>query len=246
MSIYDFVMLAVFAGAILFGLWKGLAWQVASLAAIFVSYFVAMQFRGQLAPFFKTDPPWNVFGAMLTLYLGTSLVIWVAFGYVRRTIERWHLKEFDRQAGALLGALKGALLCMVITMFAVTVSGERVRSAVVTSRSGNFLARSINQLSAVVPKEIHQILDPVLNSFNEKVNQPPTFPVSTDPGQTSGWDWNLTRNPDEVRGQFNLPPRSSAGQTAPDGRGGFTGFDPQRTLEAARELIKAGLDRNQK
>lgn len=182
MSFYDILMFVVFAGAILFGLWKGLAWQIASLAAIFISYVVAMQFRGQVSDLIQAPAPWNMFGAMLVLYLGTSFIIWVAFGYIRRSIERFHLKEFDRQAGAILGALKGALLCMVITMFAVTLADERVRSAVVTSKSGNFLARSINQLSAVVPKELHDVLDPMLNQFNQKVSQPPTFPAETQTG----------------------------------------------------------------
>jgi hypothetical protein len=134
---------------------------------------------------------------------------------------------------------------MVITMFAVTVADERVRSAVVTSKSGNFLARSINQLSAVVPKELHEVLDPLLNQFNQKVSQPPTVPVSTESGggaiagQNGGgwnpwgasggqppaagpgtggaggqgggglWDWNLPRNPEEIRGAFGLPRRSA-------------------------------------
>ncbi|MFN9878980.1 MAG: CvpA family protein [Planctomycetota bacterium] len=245
MSFYDILMFVVFAGAILFGLWKGLAWQIASLAAIFISYVVAMQFRGQVADLIQAPAPWNMFGAMLLLYLGTSFAIWIAFGYIRRTIERFHLKEFDRQAGALLGAIKGALLCMVITMFAVTVADERVRSAVVTSKSGNFLARSINQLSAVVPKELHEVLDPLLNQFNQKVSQPPTVPVATESGggalagQNGGgwnpwgasagqppaagpgtggaggqgggglWDWNLPRNPEEIRGAFGLPRRSA-------------------------------------
>ncbi len=223
MTFYDLMMFGVFAGAILFGLWKGLAWQIASLAAIFVSYLVAMQFRGQVANLIQAPAPWNMFGAMLLLYLGTSFVIWIAFGYIRRTIERFHLKEFDRQAGALLGALKGALLCMVITMFAVTVADERVRSAVVTSKSGNFLARSINQLSAVVPKELHEVLDPLLNQFNEKVAQPPTVPASTElggglaNGQNSG-GWMPWANP-------AASPASGTGSGSAAGQGGGGGWN---------------------
>ncbi|MFT5301435.1 MAG: hypothetical protein ACI814_002238, partial [Mariniblastus sp.] len=34
MGLYDIVMLLVFGGSILFGYWKGLTWQIASLAAI--------------------------------------------------------------------------------------------------------------------------------------------------------------------------------------------------------------------
>lgn len=224
MSFYDILMFAVFAGAILFGLWKGLAWQLASLAAIFISYVVAMQFRGQVANLIQAPAPWNMFGAMLILYLGSSFVIWVAFGYIRRTIERFHLKEFDRQAGAILGALKGALLCMVITMFAVTVADERVRSAVVTSKSGNFLARSINQLSAVVPKELHDILDPMLNQFNQKVSQPPTVPAGSQLGSGTGSGAG-SQNPGSWNPWSAQPTGQATGKGADGGQGGGGLFD---------------------
>lgn len=248
MSFYDLVMLVVFAAAILFGLWKGLAWQVASLAAIFVSYFVAMQFRGYVAPYFKTEPPWNVFGAMLVLYLGTSLVIWIAFGYVRKSIERFHLKEFDRQAGALLGGLKGALLCMVITMFSVTIASERVRSAVITSRSGNLIAHSINKLSTVVPKEIHQVLDPLLNKFNDRLNLPPTITESTQGqgGLFGNWTFPVSPNPNEVKGQFRIPVRVPI-NSPPSNQGSANSnlnFDSQKLWDAASELLQPNRNGN--
>ena len=58
MGIYDLLMLAVMVGCIMFGLWKGFAWQVASIAAIFVSYFVAMIFRGPLSGYISVSEPW--------------------------------------------------------------------------------------------------------------------------------------------------------------------------------------------
>jgi membrane protein required for colicin V production len=233
MSFYDILMFVVFAGAILFGLWKGLAWQIASLAAIFISYVVAMQFRGQVSDLIQAPAPWNMFGAMLILYLGTSFIIWVVFGYIRRSIERFHLKEFDRQAGAILGAIKGALLCMVITMFAVTLADERVRSAVVTSKSGNFLARSINQLSAVVPKELHDVLNPMLNQFNQKASQPPTFPAGTQTGGggamagggengsgSGGWNPWGNQQASQAGGQASGQSGSQANGSGAGGQGG--------------------------
>ncbi len=124
MQTYDYVMIGVMAAAILFGAWKGLAWQVASLSAIFVSYIVALQFRAPVAAMISVDPPLNGFIAMFAIYAACSLGIWIAFGFVRSYIERFHLRDFDRQAGALLGAIKGALLCIVVTIFAVTLLGQ--------------------------------------------------------------------------------------------------------------------------
>lgn len=171
MQMYDLIMLVIFAGAILFGAWKGLAWQVASLAAIFVSYIVALRFRGTIGQMIRVDPPLNQFIAMFAIYAVVSLGIWIGFGYIKAFIERFSLRGFDRQAGAILGALKGALLCIVVTMFAVTLLGESRREQICQSKSGLLIARSINQLKAVMPKEIHPMLAPYLNRFDDAMRQ---------------------------------------------------------------------------
>ncbi|MEZ6093696.1 MAG: CvpA family protein [Pirellulaceae bacterium] len=135
------------------------------------------------------DKPWAPFLSMLILYVGTSLVIWVAYGYIRETIKRMHLKTFDAQTGGLLGAFKGALLCMVVTMFAVTLLGDNVRRAVVESRSGGFIAKSINKLNAVVPDELHTILNPFVEDFNSQLAQP--LPASST-SSADGWFGTFT------------------------------------------------------
>ena len=69
MQTYDVLMLLVLVAATFFGFWKGMAWQIASLASLVVSYFVALRFSGQLAPMFGDSEPWNRFVAMLAIYI---------------------------------------------------------------------------------------------------------------------------------------------------------------------------------
>ena len=174
MQIYDIIMIAVLVAAILFGAWKGLAWQVASLAAIFVSYFVALTFRAPVAAMIKTEEPWNKFIAMFGLFIVTSLGIWILFGFISRSIERFHLKDFDRHAGAVLGAVKGALLCLVITFFAVTLLSDAQKQAIVNSYSGHFIAKTIDKLDAVMPKEVHQVVQPYLEKLDKELDGNPS------------------------------------------------------------------------
>lgn len=165
-EIYDIVMLVVLLGAGLFGAVKGFAWQLASIASIVLSYFVAYRFRGPLSESIVAEPPWNLFLAMLILFVGTSLVVWVGFNMVRETLDRMRLKEFDRQIGAIFGLLKGALYCTLITLFAVTLMGESVRSKIVASNSGRFIARNLDRSESVIPSEIHQFVRPYLERFD--------------------------------------------------------------------------------
>ena len=83
MQPYDIIMLIVLAIATFMGFRKGIVWQVASILAIFASYFVAVRYRDVVASRINAEPPWNTALAMLVVYVGTSLAIWILFRFVR-------------------------------------------------------------------------------------------------------------------------------------------------------------------
>lgn len=172
MEVYDFVMLAVLLAATLFGAWKGLVWQLASLGAIIASCFVALRFREPVAAHIQATPPWNVFLAMLVLYVGTSLLIWMAFRLVSDFIDRLKLKEFDRQIGALFGFAKGVLLCVIVTLFSVTLLGEGQRQSIVHSRSGYYIARLLEKSDSLMPREVRDVLRPYVHSLDQRLEDP--------------------------------------------------------------------------
>lgn len=165
MEIYDIVMLVVLVGAMLYGAVKGFAWQLASIASILGSYFVALKFREPFSQSISVEAPWNRFLAMLILYVGTALLIWVAFRMVSGSIDRMKLREFDNHIGAIFGLIKGGLYCTLITMFAVTLSGQQVREAVVRSKSGNYIAKILDRSQSVIPPEIHEVIGPYIERF---------------------------------------------------------------------------------
>jgi membrane protein required for colicin V production len=172
MQTYDIVMIAVLAIATIFGAIKGLAWQIASLASIVVSYTVAYTFRNDVAKMIRAQEPWNGFLAMLLLYAGTSFVIWVGFRLVSGAIDRVRLKDFDRHMGALLGLGKGVVYCMLITMFAVSLLGPKQQQAIVDSKSGGYMSKIFAATNGIMlPKEIEQIVRPYLNKIEERFDQ---------------------------------------------------------------------------
>ncbi len=66
----------------------------------------------------------------------TSFVIWVGFRLLSGVIDVVRLKEFDRHLGAAFGLAKGAIFCLLITMFAMTLLGPKQQEAICQSRSG--------------------------------------------------------------------------------------------------------------
>lgn len=166
-------MIAVLAGATLFGFWKGMAWQIASLASLVVSYFASLKFSAHLAPMFGQQAPLNRYVAMLTIYIGTSFLIWTLYRFVSGTIDKVRLEAFDKQIGALFGLAKGVLLCVIITFFAVTILPNvypASRDAILRSQSGKYIAILLNKTDSVFPPEVHQALDPYINELEQRLN----------------------------------------------------------------------------
>jgi membrane protein required for colicin V production len=195
MDWYDILMLVVLAGATIFGAWKGMAWQLASLASLVLSYFVCLKFSASLAPVFGDNAPWNRFIARLVLYLVTGAAVWLAFRLVAGLLDRIKLRDFDHQIGAIFGLLKGVLLCLAITFFAVALSAD-MREHILQSRSGRAMAVLLDKADAVMPPELHEVLGPYLNKLEDGLN--PNGPQNADshhsaaeqPSETAAWPAN--------------------------------------------------------
>jgi membrane protein required for colicin V production len=184
MQPYDIAILVILAALTIFGFIKGMAWQIASLASVLVSSGVAIHCSPYAASWFGSSEPWNRFLAMLVLFLGTSLAIWILFRLVSGIINRVKLKEFDHQIGAIFGLTKGFLWCMLITFFLVVLT-ESGRNLVLKSYSGKKICLTIQKASLILPEEVTNVLGDYLADFDQKIkeaeadNQFETSPIKT-------------------------------------------------------------------
>lgn len=169
MQSYDIAMLGVLTVATLLGFFKGMARQIASLATLVAGCFLALRLSPWLADYIHQPPPLNRFIAMLLIYLATGLTIWLLLRKVSQIIDRVQLKDFDRQMGALLGAAKGALLCVVITFFSASLSFAS-RQTVLQSWSGRHITKLIHQTGLVRPKETQDLLDRHLKQLERQLS----------------------------------------------------------------------------
>lgn len=168
---YDLIMLAILIGAAIFGAVKGFAWQIASIASLVISYIVAYRYRDQVATYIDAEPPWNSILAMLLLYVGTSFAIWVGFRLFSGMIDKVKLKEFDRHLGAILGMLKGSILCLLITMFGMTLLGSQQQAAICQSKSGYFIAQVLQRADGVLPQEVNDVVGPYLEQLDKRLRE---------------------------------------------------------------------------
>lgn len=199
MQTYDLLMLLVLLATTMFGFWKGMAWQIASLASLVVSYIAALRFSTQLAPVFGEHAPWNRFVAMLVIYIVTSFVIWTMFRLVSGVIDKVRLESFDRQLGALFGLAKGVLLCVAITFFAVTLLPPTQGEAIVDSQSGRYIVALLGKSHTVFPPEVHEVIDPYVQRIEERLD--PDF-------QPHGQDFQAAWPQNQVSQPAPWPPQN--------------------------------------
>lgn len=164
---YDIVMIGLLATAGLLGYFKGIIWQIAWIAGICLSSYVALRFSGQLAPLTGQQAPWDRLLAMLCLYVATSLAVWIGFRVVSSAIDAVHLGAFDHQLGLIFGLAKGVLICVVITFFTVTMV-PGYRSQITSSHSGQIVARLIGEADRYLPPDVHETINPFLQQFQEQ------------------------------------------------------------------------------
>jgi membrane protein required for colicin V production len=242
MQLYDLLMIFVLLTATWWGARKGLAWQVASVMSLLVSYLASLKFSDAIAPFIKAEPPWNRFGAMLVIFLSVSLAVWMVFRMVSNFIDRIKLREFDRQIGALVGLAKGVLLCVVITFFAITLV-TNAREPILKSRSGYYIALLIDRADAVMPAEVHDVIGPFLHDLERELDpaSPPGNPRPEHPHE-HGRDSKTPRTADAEPWQLfkGSSTRQSLRPSGPSQVDSLDQADPLRVLE---ELVRQGRPR---
>jgi membrane protein required for colicin V production len=169
---YDLLVLAIIVFFILFGLWKGLAFQVAGIASLILGFLVAIPGSAPIASWFGSTPPLNRFIAAGVLYALVSLGLFLAAFYYREFISKWKLDNWDRHLGGLFGALKGFLLSFALTFFAITCF-PGLRHPILSRPTGKLMAYTMHAFHPLWPAGFHEIIHSYIEHDKEP-DEPPS------------------------------------------------------------------------
>lgn len=178
--IFDVVIVITVLVSSAFGAWKGLAWQAAGVLSLVLGFAVALPLSGPLAFMFGASAPLNRFIAVAVLYALVSLGVYVAALCYRTTIQKWKLEHWDRHLGAVAGAIKGFLLGLVLTYFAVTLSAN-LREPILRTRAGRVMAHTMSILHPIWPPGVHDIIHPYVHRLEEPMETAPKNPPPPQP-----------------------------------------------------------------
>lgn len=167
LTVYDGVMGLIVFFTTVHGFWKGAAWQIAPIMSLVLGYMVAMPMSVTMAQYFG-DPPQNRLFALVSIYIGVALVVYLLVRSFRAGIEKAKLTEFDRHIGALLGLVKGVLVTLAITVI-LLISSPMSRELILKSETSTIAAKIINAVYPILPHAMHVILNPYLKQLGNEL-----------------------------------------------------------------------------
>src|SRR4051794_21189085 len=222
MTIYDAAMVGIVVAGMVWGAWRGITWQLASIASLVLGYTVAHPLSAQLAPQLQQfgGPVVARALSMLLIYVAVSGGVFLAAWVVRTTLRQLKFEAFDRHLGMIMGGLEGALVGLVATFFVVSLAPQS-RAQIFTSPSGRIVGQVLNAVGPVLPGEVRKELAPFWNTSGDSSAEAGPGPVVATETAASPARWG--------RGRVDTPARSD---------GGATGSDP--TIDRLEGLIEAG------
>ena len=171
MATYDLIMLAIVTIATLFGAWKGLAWQIAWVSATAISSLVALKLRSSVANQLGMNGLVGEYVAMGLIFAAVSVIIWLLYRIGYSWIKRSGLGKFDRRLGAAAGIISGLLLCILITVISMAISGPAGQAQIRASSSGRWISSLLMRSNSYLPEDVQQRLDGLMDEPVEDGDQ---------------------------------------------------------------------------
>ena len=169
MTPYDGAMVGVIFAGMVWGAFRGVTWQVASIASLVLGYTVSHTLSSQIVGYFPGDPIVARSMAMISVYFVTSGGVFLVAWLIRATLTKMKFEAFDRHLGMLLGGLEGMLLGLVVTLFVVSLAPQ-TRGPIFASPSGKAVGWLMASVGPVLPSEVRDVLGPFLNPGDPKTN----------------------------------------------------------------------------
>ena len=157
----DWLLCAVLLLSMLVGAWRGLVYELMSLAA-WVAAFALAQWLAQdvalLLPFLRSAAAQVQYAAAFVVVFVAGLVVTSLLSWLlRKLVETVGLRPVDRALGAVFGLARGVLLLLVVTVV-VQLLGMAHQSWWQEAQGPVWLEVLLNGLKPVLPEALRAYL----------------------------------------------------------------------------------------
>ena len=121
MAALDWVFLTVLAASLLIGAWRGLVFELLSLAGWVVAFFAAQWFAdaaGAWLPMGEADAAWRHVAGFVVVFVAAVFACGLLAWLLKKLVDAVGLRPADRALGALFGVLRGGLGLLAVAAVA--------------------------------------------------------------------------------------------------------------------------------
>lgn len=159
MAAVDIILLLVLAASVLLGLWRGLVFEVLSVAGWVLAFFLAQWYADWAAGWLPlgdaTAPPLRYAAGFALVFVatlfGSSLLAWL----VKKAFESVGLRPIDRVLGAGFGLLRGLVLLLALALL-VHMTPWRDSEAWQQALGPDWLLAGLHALKGFMPDTLVQ------------------------------------------------------------------------------------------
>lgn len=156
MAALDWIFLTVLVASLLIGAWRGLVFELLSLAGWVTAFFAAQWFAddaGAWLPMGQADAAWRHVAGFVVVFVAAvfacSLLAWL----LKKLVAAVGLRPADRALGALFGVLRGLVLLLAVVLVAGWMQMQEAPWWK-ESRAAPILEGTLKGLRPVLPVEL--------------------------------------------------------------------------------------------
>ena len=156
----DWALFGVLALSAAVGLWRGLVFEVLSLAGWVAAYIAAQAFADTAAPPLPIGAPGSALnqGAAFVIVFVLALIVWaIASRLLRLVIHATPLQVVDRVLGGGFGLLRGTVLLLAVAT-AVSLTPAARSTAWRQSTGADWLTTVLHGIKPALPDSLAQHL----------------------------------------------------------------------------------------
>lgn len=160
MGLMDWVLLAVLVFSALLGLWRGLVYEVLSVAGWVAAFVLAQAFAvdmAQMLPMEGASPALQIAAGFALVFIAVAFAGGLVAWLVRKLVTSVGLRPVDRVLGGAFGVLRGVVMLLG---FAVVVNMTQLQRSEWwrTSATGAVLTVTLHELKPLLPEAVARYL----------------------------------------------------------------------------------------
>lgn len=118
MTGFDFAVIAILLASLSFGVWRGMVYELLSLAGWPIAFLMSKFFGGSVAPMMPGQEAVRLALAYAVIFIAV-LIVWSVLAWLlSKLVKAAGLGWLDRVLGALFGVLRGMLVILALVWLA--------------------------------------------------------------------------------------------------------------------------------